>query len=433
MANKTVLITGAGFSAPAKIPIQNTILNEMTNKESPSFLNFDQIRINRKFLHSYIEVGIFLLSEYTNFPSTTIKDEYNQLKKALSERSTIIKIFDLLNSKPDIDKKIVLDVYGNFIISDEVYIKQLILLKEQIRQELGRHTNEIILEDIFTSFDKTNLVKEHGNQYTYQEMDNIRFSIMRLFVYYLGLRTKNHSINHIDYLNTIRFIQKNKDDISIITTNWDTIFEEYLRKFGIGIDFSLNNPYFKFEEQRTRKRKNDSIKFIKIHGSINWCKCLNCGLISIFENKPFGEFLFNDKVVERCEFCKKEAKDLSIQLQPEIITPTMIKSINNQLYSNLWREASFELSKADQIIFIGYSLPHADFEFRYLLKRNIKSNAKIDIVLVKNDDPGKIRTKNKSIKNLLPYKRYEELFSQNKLEFFYEGFGKYFEDINGKT
>ncbi len=373
------------------------------------------------------------MSEYTNYSTIELKESYTKLVKGLSERPTLIRVLELLNSEPNLDEKTIIDVYKNFIIQDEEYIKQLVVLKEKIRQELERHKNEIILEDIFTSFDKTNVVKEHGNKYTYQEMDSIRYSITRLFVYYFGIRTTNHKLDHCDYLQTMAFVKSNKANLSIITTNWDTIFELYIKNDNIKVDLSLNDPYYKINNRKVATRKNqNSIKFIKVHGSINWCKCLNCGLISIVENKPFDEFLFNDKVVEKCSSCKKEAKDSSVQLQPEIITPTMIKSISSQLYNNLWREASIELSKASKIIFVGYSLPTADFEFRYLLKRNINPTAKIDVVLSENDPKG-IAKKGKHIKNLLPYKRYEELFSQNEVKFFYKGFGKYFEEENKKS
>jgi NAD-dependent SIR2 family protein deacetylase len=431
MTEKIVIITGAGFSAPAKIPIQNAILNEMTLNEKQSFLSENQIRIGNKFLLAYIDVGIFLLSEYTKFDISKLRENYRNLVKGLSERSTLSEMANCIIAKPGVDIEVFFDLYNRFIISDDAFSKQLILIKEQIRKVLVLHKNDIILEDIFTSFDKTLIAKEHGHYFTYPEMDNIRYSIMRLFVYYFGLRTSRHKLELEDYIQTVNYVLHNKSNLSVITTNWDTIFELYLHKYKISIDLCLNKPYFKFDSKRISNFKNkDAIKLIKIHGSINWSKCLSCGFVSIVEKKPHDEFLFNDKVEEKCTICKKVAIGNTIQLQPEIITPTMIKSISSQLYSNLWREASIELSEADKVIFIGYSLPTADFEFRYLLKRNIKPTAQIDVVLIENDKPKIIRKDNKYLQNLLPFKRYEDLFSQNKVNFFYEGFGEYFKNIN---
>ena len=110
----------------------------------------------------------------------------------------------------------------------------------------------------------------------------------------------------------------------------------------------------------------------------------------------------------------------------------MLKSINSQLYNNLWQNAAYRLQNADKIIFCGYSLPIADFEFRYLLKQNIKPTAKIDVVLYHNDNPLKFYDKN-SVRDLLPEKRFKDLFSGNECNFYYEGFGEYFRKIISKT
>lgn len=100
----------------------------------------------------------------------------------------------------------------------------------------------------------------------------------------------------------------------------------------------------------------------------------------------------------------------------------MIKSIDSQLYKNLWNTASNELRNADEIIFIGYSMPIADYEFRYLLQKSIPAEAKIDVILHSSDDP----SKTKSNWTLLPEKRYRDLFSKNTINFHYEGFKEFF-------
>lgn len=112
----------------------------------------------------------------------------------------------------------------------------------------------------------------------------------------------------------------------------------------------------------------------------------------------------------------------------EIITPTMMKLLNSQLYNNLWQNAAYELQQADKVIFCGYSLPLADYEFRYLLKQNIRSGTDIDVVLYHNDDPGRCTDDN--MINFLPEKRYADLFPNSNCRFCYEGFGEYFAEEN---
>ncbi len=110
-------------------------------------------------------------------------------------------------------------------------------------------------------------------------------------------------------------------------------------------------------------------------------------------------------------------------MQPELITPTMMKSLSNQLYTNLWSSAAQELRDATHIIFVGYSLPIADFEFRYMLQKNVTSSAKIDVILTPNSNPDLVAN---NLKDLLPSKRYLDAFPKNKVSFYYEGFGPYF-------
>jgi hypothetical protein len=127
-----------------------------------------------------------------------------------------------------------------------------------------------------------------------------------------------------------------------------------------------------------------------------------------------------------CISCKKKSQNNEVLLQPEIVTPSMIKSIDSQLYRNIWKTARNELMNANEVIFIGYSFPIADYEFRHLLQKSIPHTAKIDVVLSKTDDPKKVTKGNENLKLFLPEKRYRDAFRQNNLDFFYDGFKKYF-------
>lgn len=126
---------------------------------------------------------------------------------------------------------------------------------------------------------------------------------------------------------------------------------------------------------------------------------------------------------EKCPVCGHEKTAHGASMQPELITPTMMKSLSNQLYTNLWSSAAQELRDATHIIFVGYSLPIADFEFRYMLQKNVTSSAKIDVILTPNSNPDLVAN---NLKDLLPSKRYLDAFPKNKVSFYYEGFGPYF-------
>ena len=67
-------------------------------------------------------------------------------------------------------------------------------------------------------------------------------------------------------------------------------------------------------------------------------------------------------------------------------------------------------------------MPVADYEFRYMLQKSIPQNAKIDVILHSSDNPKNSETST----DLLPEKRYKDLFPKNDLYFHYEGFKDYF-------
>ena len=64
--------------------------------------------------------------------------------------------------------------------------------------------------------------------------------------------------------------------------------------------------------------------------------------------------------------------------------PTYLKNLSNIQIKLVWQNAAIELSEATRIVFIGYSLPAADFEIRQLLARMIRPDAEIQVVLYPN-------------------------------------------------
>lgn len=436
LGNKLVLITGAGFSAPAKLPIQDKILDEMITSSISDFMSADPICESRKFLTAYINIAIYLLKVYGNVDTKKLQAKYDGLRhnywagervnsvlqyirKEYSKEANI-KNFSLDKSLDDAAQK--------YIIDTDQYSYNLLGIKEELRTLLQKCKIGISLEDVFTAFDKSISTRENTKDYSYIQMDILQHSLLRLFVYYFANKINKHTYTCKDYEKVMNFLEREKSCVSIITTNWDVLLEQYMYRNGIEFDYNFNSEYVIDESVKSKTLKGkseDSIKLLKIHGSINWFRCLRCGTLQVCGVDECGQYLFDDSKEEKCYKCGQIAYGDQVQLKPEIITPTMFKSINSQLYNNLWQNAAYQLQNADKIIFCGYSLPIADFEFRYLLKQNIKRNVKIDVVLYHNDNPAEI-SEGYSVKDLLPEKRYKDLFSGNECNFFYEGFGEYF-------
>lgn len=242
-------------------------------------------------------------------------------------------------------------------------------------------------------------------------------------IYYFSKSVLEHDFAHKDYQAFFGYLKKHRtiEPPTIITTNWDTLIESYCNKYSVDYSYGFLQPYTSDSIKHTAK--NYDLLLLKIHGSANWLRCLNCGSISIFEKNHAATSLFEDNRTEKCPVCGHEKTAHGASMQPELITPTMMKSLSNQLYTNLWSSAAQELRDATHIIFVGYSLPIADFEFRYMLQKNVTSSAKIDVILTPNSNPDLVAN---NLKDLLPSKRYLDAFPKNKVSFYYEGFGPYF-------
>lgn len=431
MANKRikrVIIAGAGFSAPAKLPIQSRIIDRMADVPEIDFLSGRMPEESLTFLDAFITVGLFLLDNYAKKDYTEYRVKYQRLVDADQAYRTFLGIQETdLKSLWSEEVSIPL----SNIFSDKAaqskhvnnYYSAVYSIREDIRKAIQDEKINVNLEDVFTSFDKSVVAREHLHGYTYAQMDKIRFSIMRLFIYYFSKSVLDHDFAHKDYQAFFSYLKKHRTTAppTIITTNWDTLIESYCGKNSFNYSYGFSQPYT--SNAIKESGKNHDLLLLKIHGSANWLRCLNCGSISIFEKNYAATSLFEDNRTEKCPVCGQEKTPHGASMQPELITPTMMKSLSNQLYTNLWSSAAQELRNATHIIFVGYSLPIADFDFRYMLQKNVTSSAKIDVILTPNSNPDLAPD---NLKDLLPAKRYMDIFPKNKVSFYYEGFGPYF-------
>lgn len=432
MANKRikrVIIAGAGFSAPAKLPIQSRIIDRMAEIPEMDFLSGKMPEESLTFLDAFITVGLFLLDNYAKKDYTEYRLKYQKLIEDDQAYETFFKMqeTDLEALWPKETAETLSGIFsdeGTHNKHKSNYYSEVYSLREDIRKAIQDEKINVNLEDVFTAFDKSAVAREHLHGYTYVQMDKIRYSIMRLFIYYFSKSVLEHDFSHKDYQAFFNYLKKHRtiEPPTIITTNWDTLIENYCNKYSVRYSYGFSHPYT--SDSITHKAPDYDLLLLKIHGSANWLRCLNCGSISIFEKNLAATSLFEDNRTEKCSVCGQEKTPHGASMQPELITPTMMKSLSNQLYTNLWSSAAQELRNATHIIFVGYSLPIADFEFHYMLQKNVANSAEIDVILTPNSNPALVP---EHLRDLLPAKRYLDTFPKNKVSFYYEGFGPYFE------
>jgi NAD-dependent SIR2 family protein deacetylase len=305
-------------------------------------------------------------------------------------------------------------------------------LRKNMLVRLGKQPS-ISLEDIYTPLDKCILNGYSFRNLSTEEVVKMRKTLDTVIALYM--KEKLCSINTSDtYLQRfadelIQFKSCNlkADSIAIISTNWDILLdnaiyralEKKVRK-GV-IDYCCHMVAFDdshgiIPALIAKERCLFTIKLIKLHGSLNWLYCPRCGRLYASWDKEIGVMAYTKKPI--CRLCKKNygnkaTADSGPSLVTQLLMPTYIKDLNNVQIKLLWQNAGVELSEASKIIFIGYSFPAADYEFRQLLARMVPHGCEIEVVLY-----GEKENKDAA-------ERYRSFFGTRKVKFIYDGAENY--------
>ena len=375
--NKTVYFLGAGFSADAGGPIQNQII---------------QFILDDKFI-----------------------EKFQSNPEVIKARKNFIKFIEKTLS---IDKKL---------------------------------WNNIALEDIFTPIDRALSTGKSFKNFGTNELIKLReeFHLLMGSAIKFGVDNENNKdyINEFaKYINTIaqKRLENGLDEISVITTNWDILLdnslEDLTRRYSIinedklaVVDYCCyisslekNDEYIK-PGLLALGKGGYNIKYLKLHGSMNWLHCPNCQRMYV----KFGEkTILQNK--QHCRHCmvnyKFSENESSIELRGNLLLPTFIKDLSNIQIQLIWQNAGIELSEASKVVFIGYSLPQADFEIRQLLSRCIPNHTEIEVVLYPfNKDIPKSQEQKEN--EMLPWKTFFGKRIKNDDSFIFKTVPEYVESL----
>lgn len=371
-------------------------------------------------------------------------------------------------------------------------------VKSFIQILFGDNIEEVILEDIFTILDRALTFKENFRQFSWSRLLEIRGKIISCILFAFNYLS-NKSEKKTEFKKFAKLLLENAKTVSkelsvtIINLNWDNVFETFVNDLEPRM-LDYGTVIFNIDEgddtcaNSIHTGRNQRLRFLKLHGSLNWLYCSNCGRLFVRACKTIALDAFYRPV--KCFFCKnfqnrkklenlppevtfpvhlkdrisydgsqkllifkgimseKEKEELLAlsekgqykkaieaifhksqeedlpRLQSLIITPTYLKDFGNLHSRQIWQSAFYELFQAKEIIFIGYSFPEADFELRYLLKKAICPESKITVVLYPEDNPDRYAPRTQEKLNL-PEKRYIQFFGVPAVHFKYIGTERY--------
>lgn len=270
----------------------------------------------------------------------------------------------------------------------------------------------VALEDVFTPIDRCIAHGRSFQKYDVKSLVNLReefHSLMGAAIKF-GVDKFDHDKRYIDdfakHLNKLaleKIGQYKVDKVAVITTNWDILLDnsldEILRKYSVTeesagsrklavVDYccyisSLEDDDYIKPGLLALGRGGYNVKYLKLHGSMNWLHCPGCQrmFVKFREKTIFGQEKF-------CKHCKENYNEGDIEalkLKGNLLLPTFLKDLSNIQIQLVWQNAGIELAEASKVVFIGYSLPAADFEIRQLLSRCIPKHTKVEVVLYPNN------------------------------------------------
>jgi len=156
--------------------------------------------------------------------------------------------------------------------------------------------------------------------------------------------------------------------VSVVTFNYDIAADMALYRAGFGPDYVIESD----------PRSRDQVRLLKLHGSLNWAtekvsrKIRPLHLSDYLQRYTIPGFTgqFGEAKVpigaQLAEYFLKYGSLVEVEPEPVIVPPSWNKADYHQTLSNVWAAAADDLSKAEYIFVIGYSLPETDSLFRHL-------------------------------------------------------------------
>lgn len=294
---------------------------------------------------------------------------------------------------------------------------------------------EVPLEDIFTMFDRARNARETIGRFSHQQIEDsyktLVSSITAEFDRRLSGFTDEPYSSFMRSLFEKQISDRNENEsqpasFCIITLNWDTILDYLIEKLGISQGVSADYGCYSYNLEDTdpceqfkknRQQETSFIKLLKLHGSLNWLICTSCGRL-FFSNSTSRPPVFFP-YVKLCRYCTETL------LESLIITPTLVKNINQTHLNMVWHNALLKLQQAKRIVFVGYSFPLADFEFRYMLLKAIIGNHNVIVRVLLYPPDDLIESEAQRIERSKVEARYRNFFGSRDIDFKYmsaEGF-----------
>lgn len=180
---------------------------------------------------------------------------------------------------------------------------------------------------------------------------------------------------------------------SVITFNYDLAADVAIFNAGMWPDYVIDGL----------EKREPCIQLMKLHGSLNWAtekESRNIKSLSVLDyfrgcasSIPYEK---NKNVLNaqldvgsklQRSFRECHGSSIKIDSEPVIVPPSWNKADYHCALSDVWAAAAKNLSEAEYIFVIGYSLPETDSFFRHLYALGSVGDAPLRKIIIYNPEP----------------------------------------------
>jgi NAD-dependent SIR2 family protein deacetylase len=383
--NKLAIVLGAGASRYSGMPVTNEWLPFVFSSSSDG---------NKEFLEEFLrDYSVNLIKEHYKVSDSIRKGliaikELTERKEIFDRAIEILENYilpakgDRLGIEDENHKKFeeINEVFGNalaicysmigeilkkddslskeiqnllsllFNIEELVSGAEVAMAQIKTRERENRHIPNIALAALFKNF-----------SCWYREMTSVtKFwnSVYKIIYYTLLEAGKSPSE---PYLCLAQFIKENRNRVSILTFNYDTLLEQALSKLEVGCNFEIIETKKCVISSILLEKKG--VPILKLHGSQWW-----------WRGKEDSEIIYNETKIDDL----KTKTDWSDAL---IIGPSAMKHFEDIDIIRLWAKGYEALRDADVVLVIGYSFPNIDEQAINMMRKGIRNNGKKVIIV----------------------------------------------------
>jgi len=252
------------------------------------------------------------------------------------------------------------------------------------------------IESIFTSLEIANILQKLPG-FSAEQIPKIISSLKELIVVTLEKtihfpvqeRYISAPYSYSTFAALLSYLRREahpKKDPCVITFNYDIALDVAMHRSDLG-------PIYGFGPS---VHAHEPINLLKLHGSLNWAVLTESNTVRpLTLNEYFSKYSFNSYGEEQScnvpigsqlqEYYSKFT-NINVNPEPVIVPPTWNKADYHQLLSTIWGKAAEELSEAEYIFIIGYSLPETDAFFKLLYGLGTVGEKPLKKVIVYNPD-----------------------------------------------